>query len=189
MLFPWHNTLIIIIEYFDQQGLLHWSFKWNFQFNYLNAWNKLIQILWNSCRLRQDCWLSKIYQSGRRHIGMCICSRSIHFAHLINISWKIISLLLSTHPKWIWKCVCECTVTICMSTRGYHAHPVQIYTHLYIQQELQSSALVTTAGCSIPIAYHDDVVEWKHFPRYWLFVLGLHRSPVNSPHKASDTEL
>ena len=30
----------------------------------------------------------------------------------------------------------------------------------------------------IPI-FHDDVITWKHFPRYWPFL----RSPVNSPHK------
>ena len=30
---------------------------------------------------------------------------------------------------------------------------------------------------------HDDVIQWKHFPRYWPFVRGIHRSPVNSPHK------
>ena len=28
---------------------------------------------------------------------------------------------------------------------------------------------------------HDDVIKWKHFPRYWPFVWGIHRSPVNSP--------
>ena len=31
--------------------------------------------------------------------------------------------------------------------------------------------------------YHDDVIKLKRFPRYWLFVWGFHRSPVNSPHK------
>ena len=31
--------------------------------------------------------------------------------------------------------------------------------------------------------YHDDVIKWKHFPRYWPFVRIIHRSPVNSPHK------
>ena len=31
--------------------------------------------------------------------------------------------------------------------------------------------------------YHDDVIKWKHFPRYWPFVRGIHRSPVNSQHK------
>ena len=31
-----------------------------------------------------------------------------------------------------------------------------------------------------PWTVHDDVIKWKHFPRYWPF---LRRIPVNSPHK------
>ena len=34
-------------------------------------------------------------------------------------------------------------------------------------------------GIIIP---HDDIIKWKHFPRYWPFVRGIHWSPVNSPH-------
>ena len=30
---------------------------------------------------------------------------------------------------------------------------------------------------------HDDVIKWKHFPRYCCPFVGIHRSPVNSPHK------
>ena len=30
---------------------------------------------------------------------------------------------------------------------------------------------------------HDDVIKWKLFPRNWPYVRGIHRSPVNSPHK------
>ena len=30
---------------------------------------------------------------------------------------------------------------------------------------------------------HDDVTKWKHFRRYCTFVRGIHRFPVNSPHK------
>ena len=30
---------------------------------------------------------------------------------------------------------------------------------------------------------HDDVIKWKHSPPSWPFVRGIHRSPVNSPHK------
>ena len=30
---------------------------------------------------------------------------------------------------------------------------------------------------------HDNVIRWKYFPRYWPFVRGIQRSPVNSPHK------
>ena len=33
------------------------------------------------------------------------------------------------------------------------------------------------------ICSHDDVIKWKHFPRYWAFVRGIHRWPVSSPHK------
>ena len=29
---------------------------------------------------------------------------------------------------------------------------------------------------------HNDVIKWKHFPRYWPFVRGIHRPTVNSPH-------
>ena len=39
------------------------------------------------------------------------------------------------------------------------------------------SVLVQMCSC------HDDIIKWKHFPRYWPFVRGIHRSPVNSPHK------
>ena len=37
--------------------------------------------------------------------------------------------------------------------------------------------MIWLCGC------HDDVIKWKHVPRYWPFVQGIHRSPVNSPHK------
>ena len=30
---------------------------------------------------------------------------------------------------------------------------------------------------------HDDVIKCKHFPHYWPFVRGIHRSPVTSQHK------
>ena len=30
---------------------------------------------------------------------------------------------------------------------------------------------------------HDDVIRWKHFPRYCPFVRGIRQSPVNFPHK------
>ena len=30
---------------------------------------------------------------------------------------------------------------------------------------------------------HDDVIKWKHFPRNWPFVRGIHCLPVNSPQR------
>ena len=32
-------------------------------------------------------------------------------------------------------------------------------------------------------ADHNDAIKWKHFPRYWSFMRGIHRPPMNSPHK------
>ena len=42
---------------------------------------------------------------------------------------------------------------------------------------------------SLKVSEHGDVIKWKHFPRYWPFVRGIHRWPVNSLTKASETEL
>ena len=30
---------------------------------------------------------------------------------------------------------------------------------------------------------HDGVIKWNHLLRHWPFVWGIHRSPMNSPHK------
>ena len=51
-----------------------------------------------------------------------------------------------------------------------------------ISQFLLSSMLYVVRG-ACPPWIHDDVIKWKHFPRYWPFVRGIHRSLVNSPHK------
>ena len=37
--------------------------------------------------------------------------------------------------------------------------------------------------------WHDDAIKWKHFPRYWPFVRGIHRSRWICHTKASDAEL
>ena len=52
------------------------------------------------------------------------------------------------------------------------------------RHRIWSSFIQSTACClhTVPNT-HYDVIKWKHFPRYWPFVRGIHRSPVNSPHK------
>ena len=37
------------------------------------------------------------------------------------------------------------------------------------------------------ILVHDHVIKWKRFPRYWPFVSGIHRSPMDSPHEGPVT--
>ena len=46
-----------------------------------------------------------------------------------------------------------------------------------------SSGKCRPSCLGLNVLTHDDVIKWKHFLRYWPFVRGIHRSPVNSPHK------
>ena len=36
---------------------------------------------------------------------------------------------------------------------------------------------------------HNDIIKWKHFPRYWPYVWGIHRSLMNSPGQGQWCEL
>ena len=58
----------------------------------------------------------------------------------------------------------------------------------YIQCYAILDRVTVLAWYSVGWLYDDtctchDVIKWKHFPRYWPFVRGIHRSPVNSLHK------
>ena len=46
-----------------------------------------------------------------------------------------------------------------------------------------ATSLLTFAATSSMLVIHDDVIKWKHFPRYCQFLRGIHRFPVNSPYK------
>ena len=57
-------------------------------------------------------------------------------------------------------------------------------TDIFWKQERGIKHAILNTTC------HDDVIKWKHFPRYWPFVRGIRRSSVNSPHtKDSDAEV
>ena len=55
---------------------------------------------------------------------------------------------------------------------------LRLLPHLPGVNELRSAARSYRIS-----SVHDDVIKWKHFPRYWPFVRGIHRSTVNSSHK------
>ena len=46
-----------------------------------------------------------------------------------------------------------------------------------------SSLVRTCAWRRIGLISHVEIIKWKYFPRYWPFVRGIHRSPVDSLHK------
>ena len=61
-----------------------------------------------------------------------------------------------------------------------------IWLQLCIVRGIHRSLVLTKVqwfGKRFMMTFHDDVIKRKHFPRYWPFVRGIHRSLVNSPHK------
>ena len=68
-----------------------------------------------------------------------------------------------------------------------------MFIYLMISLEIKNGSIAREAPAfcrlawptsrTIEITFHHDVMKWKHFPRYWPFVRGIRRSPVNSPHK------
>ena len=68
--------------------------------------------------------------------------------------------------------------------RASYAEDVSIWWrhHAMCDQSPRDFLLQSTTGWTMTWL-HDDFIKWKHFPRYWSFVRGIHRSPVNSPHK------
>ena len=92
------------------------------------------------------------------------------------------SCIRSLHPRLYSRIVSFMFYDGCI--RSSHLHWMR--EHLY-QQKLSKPALSLDHGyiCIKPWAVNtcDDVIKWKNCQRYWPFVWGIHRSPVNSPHK------
>ena len=57
----------------------------------------------------------------------------------------------------------------------------QIFKFIHVYVRWASRRKITTMPLSWKL--RDDVIKWKHFPRYWPFVRGIHRPPMNSMHK------
>ena len=53
----------------------------------------------------------------------------------------------------------------------------------YIKSDEGSIQVGKQSTCLYERTAHDDVIKWKYFPRYWPFVWGIHRCPVNFPQK------
>ena len=85
------------------------------------------------------------------------------------------------HQVWIksteW-CVRKCAET---TKTGLLVGDLNAFENLVCQ--VIHNRLYTQSKRWLDKLCHDDVIKWKHFPRYWPFVREIHRSPVNFPHK------
>ena len=101
-----------------------------------------------------------------------------------------------SHPFWAYQILLHsCSLNAkwlkelgtFLSNAGIYIHHSNGSFIIFHDKGTRSSKLrvwicqMVTAHCS---SFPDDgVIKWNHFQRYWPFVRGIHRSPVNSPHK------
>ena len=88
------------------------------------------------------------------------------------------------------KCSFVIYINILTMALGVWNHDGFIWPNSYITYVIIILALFQGTKLVAVLCYykhhtsqHYDVIKWKHFPLYLPFVRGIHRSPVNSPHK------
>ena len=94
------------------------------------------------------------------------CAKLWHVCMIGIELQKWFSQDFSYELHWVSEC-------LTINNRPFSQH-VELITRIYPMHFSYSKA-----AFKIP----DDVIKWKHFPRYWPFVRGIHQSLVNSPHK------
>ena len=117
----------------------------------------------------------KLWSSAKYQISNC----------LYNI-FRITHILFNNGMHWWWYCpkpggrgTMACLVLLRTPLEGANCKK-WLDTGLVVSVMVARVRSVCIIFASI---YHDDVIKWKHFPRNWPFVRGIHRSPVNSSHK------
>ena len=103
-----------------------------------------------------------------------ICHSSIF--HISQVSWMIAGLQ-PIPVNWSRR---PHSIPSPESKQGLLRQSVNIRGHSLLY-ESSGFKVVQFQGNGIASEY-DDVIKWKHFPRYWPFARGIHRSP-NSPQR------
>ena len=69
---------------------------------------------------------------------------------------------------------------------GNHAKKYQwCCQSLYVTRPMEQQINYWVDIFNLLLGYHDDVINWKPFLRFWSCVREIHQAPVNSPHKVT----
>ena len=119
-------------------------------------------------------------------------------SHYLNRCWVIVNCTLWNKLQWnfnqdtklfIYENASEnivCDVAAILSRGGWVRRKFVEVMALWISTPVRKTDwlfLLSHALTSIHLCLHDHVIKWKHFPRYWPFVWGIHRAPMNSASK------
>ena len=129
---------------------------------------KFLPVKWQICM----CFI-KIPRS--HHKGRHGCLWFTNISHRLH-QWHRYTL---AGPGW-WVLSNHSQTSQCLMKPGVFGHLWKKSVHsqyiAVIFDKTKLSAITHQKG-------HDEVIKWKHFSHYWPFVRGIHRFPVNSPHK------
>ena len=99
--------------------------------------------------------------------------------HKAAMNWCGIINLVKLWFKWRTSC--------CLTALSHYLNQYLLFFEIgpFVKREhsMKIKFMHSKIKCRLQNIWHDDVIKWKLFPRYWPFVRGKHRSPVNSQHK------
>ena len=162
---------------------------WQYADMYVDMW-------WHNA-MKLSLFLISFQASGKKRKGVSISAIAMHhqqWSHIQVWFWIWAQPMRHDGPHWLspypeW---CRYSLAVlCATCREtmFNRHRLVEFTLLYIPQNIHFgvfSCYFVPLPASVKAALlhlHGDVIKWKHFPCYWPFVRGIHRSPVNSPQK------
>ena len=131
------------------------------------------------------------YQCHYWHIEVCLKWSPYQRRHFqMNLMEKCIDVPYDQH---LYKMKLVTELSNVTSKTAYPGYTLKVAIYRVILR-ISLSIMMSNRTASIMIfcllaKCHDDVIKWKHFPRYWSFVRGIHRSRWIPRTKASDAEL
>ena len=164
----WQNDVFFILDYLScVKGEKHYHLYHSFSFSKGTVFIK-------RCPKRHSKDASFIISAVKLYFESCICVLYVLFTEWVNPVDKHMGIILSRLETAEWP------INAANYQESWHMHIciwlLSCKCIAYLKGHLDRN-------CSRNTRTHDDVIKWKHFPRYWPFVRGIHRSPVNSPHK------
>ena len=98
-----------------------------------------------------------------------------------------VTLLSFYHADLIFTSIFKCTCLLSWSVVIGNCVHCRVKTHRYTRARTHIIEIfLSQENCNKTC--HVDIIKWKHFPRYWFFVRGIHRLPMYSPQKKIVTQ-
>ena len=139
-----------------------------------NCWNCFY---WSSCSDQRCTWKLRCLRS--------VCLIKVTHSKFPFLFVRCVALCRINHPS-----IQLCSYRFGLISRTLYGSSESANLTWFIRFIIQESRIIAADICKFLFgemwnigSIHDDVIKWKHFPRCWPFVRGIHRSWWITPHK------